>query len=57
MTHNLMKIAGLALLVAGIAAYSPAPPPPPVPEVNGSLGLHALTLLGGAVLALRSRKR
>lgn len=55
--NNLKKIAGLTLLAMGIAAYCPAPPPPPVPEVNGSMGIHAVTLLGGAMLILRSRRK
>jgi len=56
MRSSLLKLAGLGLLVAGIsssalASFSPAP------EIDPSLGVNALALLGGAILIFRSARR
>ena len=48
------KLAGLALLVVGVAMVAPAPPG--VPEIDPSAGINALALVAGALLLVRSRK-
>jgi hypothetical protein len=54
MKAKVMKIAGMALLVAGIGGVLSATP---VPEIDGATAGSALALLGGVVLMIRARKR
>jgi hypothetical protein len=49
----MMKIAGLSLLVAGMAATAAAA----VPEIDPASGVNALALLAGAMLMIRGRRR
>jgi hypothetical protein len=52
--NKMMKLAGLALLVIGVASVGFASA---VPEIDAATGANALALLGGALLIIRSRKR
>jgi hypothetical protein len=49
------KLAGLALLVLGMAMYQGRRPG--APEIDPSAGVNALALVSGVLLILRSRKR
>jgi hypothetical protein len=53
--NKTMKVAGLALLVIGVASVGFATPVGP--EIDAATGANALALLGGALLIIRSRKR
>ncbi|MGZ4821283.1 MAG: hypothetical protein ACXVY9_07475 [Terriglobales bacterium] len=50
----MQKMIGIALMVAGLtsAAFASA-----VPEIDGSTAVSALTLLSGAMLVIRGRKK
>jgi hypothetical protein len=50
-----LKLAGLALLVIGVASVASAAALGP--EIDAATGANALALLGGALLIIRSRKR
>ncbi len=53
------KILGTLMVIAGIATVASAgiTTPPSTPEIGGASALSALTLISGAVLVIRSRKR
>jgi len=53
MKHNLMKIAGMALLAIGASGALMAS----VPEIDPASGANAIALLTGAMLIIRGRKR
>jgi hypothetical protein len=50
------KFAGIALLLTGAAMMMSAQQPS-VPEIDPTMGLNAVALMGGVLLILRSRKR
>jgi hypothetical protein len=50
-----MKLVGMILLFAGMSVAAMATPA--VPEIDGSSGISALTLLSGALLVIRSRRK
>jgi hypothetical protein len=54
MKMNLMKIAGMSLLLIGAssAAFASA-----VPEIDPASGASAIALLSGAILMIRGRRR
>lgn len=54
MKPMIMKVAGMALLLAGMVGVLSAVP---VPEIDGATAGNALALLAGAVLVIRARKR
>lgn len=54
MKAKVMKAAGMALLLAGVAGTLSAIP---VPEIDAASAGNALALLGGAVLLIRARKK
>jgi len=54
MKNNLLKIAGIALLVVGASAACFAAA---TPEIDAASGANALALIGGALLIIRSRRR
>lgn len=49
-----MKLVGMILLVAGMSGAAMATA---VPEIDASSGISALTLLSGALLVARSRRK
>ena len=49
-----LKVSGLALLIAGIAGSAMAVN---VPEIDPGMGANALALLGGLALVIRSRRK
>jgi hypothetical protein len=49
-----MKLAGLGLLMISLASLCPAYD---APEIDPATGLNALTLLGGVVVLVRSRRK
>jgi hypothetical protein len=52
------KLFVFALLLTGVAMQALAgSPPAPVPEIGTTTAVGALTLVSGAVLVLRSRRR
>ena len=53
---SMMKIAGMMLLIAGLAGFAFADPMP-VPEVSAGSAGSALALLSGAMLVIRGRRR
>jgi hypothetical protein len=53
---TMTRFLGLSLLVVSIASVAFAGVPS-APEIDGSTGVAAIGLLGGAMLILRSRKR
>jgi hypothetical protein len=53
MKSNLMKLAGMALLVVGASGALMAD----VPEIDPASGANAIALLTGALLIVRGRKR
>ena len=48
---------GFALLLVGTAGLALAGGIPHVPEVDPAMGIGALTLLSGAVLVIRARRK
>ena len=50
-----MKILGMMLLVAGMSGAAMASPT--VPEIDAGSGVSALSLLSGALLLIKSRRR
>jgi hypothetical protein len=54
MKSKVMKVAGMALLLAGVGGLLSASA---VPEIDAASAGNALALLGGAVLLIRSRKK
>ena len=58
MRAKLMKVTGMALLLAGIGGVLSATPVGAVaPEIDGATAGSALALLGGVVLMIRARKK
>jgi hypothetical protein len=53
----MLKILGLTLLGAGTAAIAMAAAFTTVPEIDPSTGVAALSLLAGAVLVIRGRRK
>ena len=53
----MQKVLGLMLAIAGISGVAMAVATAPVPEISPTSAVSALTLLGGSVLVLRSRRR
>jgi hypothetical protein len=51
----MQKMIGIALMVAGLTSAALASPA--VPEIDGSTAVSALTLLSGAMLVIRGRKK
>jgi hypothetical protein len=51
---TVLKLAGLAVLIVGVAGTLSAFT---VPEIDAATGANALALLSGALLIIRSRKR
>jgi hypothetical protein len=49
-----LKISGLALLIAGISGSAMALA---TPEIDPGMGINALALLGGLALVVRSRRK
>ena len=54
MNSTIMKVAGMALLLAGMGTILSASA---VPEIDTTSAGNALALLGGVVLVMRARKR
>lgn len=53
-----MKMIGLMMLLVGVAGLAMAGTPPPgVPEIDAVSTVGAVTLLSGALLVIRSRRR
>jgi hypothetical protein len=51
------KALGMLLVVVGLSSVMLAEQAPIAPEIDGMTALSALTLLSGAVMVLRSRKK
>ena len=51
-----LKLAGLALLVAGLPCLCSAVTTVAAPEIDPSMGVNALALLGGIGLVIRARR-
>jgi hypothetical protein len=51
----MQKVLGMCLLIIGIGSVASATIA--APEIDPASGMSALTLLGGAVLMLRARRR
>ena len=49
-----MKAIGIVLLLAGMSVAAMATP---VPEIDAGSGISALTLLSGALLVIKSRRK
>ena len=55
MFHStIMRIAGMALVVIGMAGACLAAP---VPEINAATGANAVALVAGALLVIRGRRK
>ncbi len=54
---NVLKTAAAFALVLLATAASAHAAPPPAPEIDAASGMGALTLVAGATMVLRSRKR
>ena len=52
-----MKLVGTMLLLMGMAGFAVAGLAPPTPEIDAASGIGALTLLSGALLVLRARRK
>ena len=52
-----MKILGMMLLVVGMSGAAMAGYITTVPEIDAGSGVSALTLLSGALLVMKSRRR
>lgn len=57
LTATMPTVAGVALLILGTTTVSWAGAPLPVPEIDPSTGIAALTLVAGAVLIMRGRRK
>ena len=56
MFHStIMRIAGMALVVIGMAGACLAAPA--VPEINAATGANAVALVAGALLVIRGRRK
>ena len=51
-----MKLLALILLLAGFSSFAMAGAPT-VPEISAASGMAALTLVSGAVLVIRARRK
>jgi hypothetical protein len=52
------RLLSVALFALGAASFAMAlPPPPSAPEIDAGSAASALTLLSGAVLMFRSRRK
>ncbi len=52
-----MKIAGMALLLMGFSSLVFAGVVPTAPEISPASGVAALTLVSGALLVIRARRK
>jgi hypothetical protein len=52
-----MKSIGMVLLLVGASSFAFASGPLAAPEINAASGTAALTLLSGAVLVIRGRRK
>ena len=52
-----MKTAGMLLLFVGISSFAFASGPLAAPEINAASGTAAVTLLSGAILVIRGRRK
>jgi parvulin-like peptidyl-prolyl isomerase len=52
-----MKIAGMALLLIGLSSLAFAAAEVSVPEISPASGMGAVTLLSGALLVIRARRK
>ena len=52
-----MKTVGMLLLLVGISSFAFAGGVVAAPEINPASGTAALTLLSGAILVIRSRRK
>ncbi len=52
----MQKLAGMLLLLVGVAGIAMAIDLPSAPEIDASSGTSALALLSGALLMVRSRR-
>ncbi len=50
------KLAGLTLLLVGVAGVMSAVPPP-IPEIDPSSGVSAVAMIAGALLIVRGRRK
>lgn len=55
MTKNLLKIAGVSLLIIGVCGAASAAFT--TPEIDPASGANAIALLAGALLMIRGRRR
>ena len=51
-----MKIAGMLVLLLGVSSFAFAGGNP-VPEISAASGVAAITLVSGALLVIRSRRK
>lgn len=54
---NISRLAALGLLMAGVSTMAFAATPIGAPEIDPSMGLNALALLGGLAVVIRSSRR
>jgi len=52
-----MKFIGMVLLLAGFSSLAFAGAAPPAPEIGPASGVAALTLVSGAILVIRGRRK
>jgi len=52
-----MKTVGMLLLFVGISSFAFASAPVAAPEIGAASGTAALTLLSGAILVIRGRRK
>jgi hypothetical protein len=52
-----MKTAGMLLLFTGISSFAFAGAVPAAPEISAASGVAAVTLLSGAILVIRGRRK
>jgi hypothetical protein len=52
-----MKFIGMVLLLAGFSSLAFAGAAPPAPEIGPASGIAALTLVSGAILVIRGRRK
>ena len=53
----MLKIAGMMMLLAGVAGLALAGGTGPVPEIDPTSAVGAFALLSGAVLVIRGRRK